>query len=326
MKAARFIGSPLFALAIGITGCFGCSAGTDGNGGSDDTGGSSGLGGQSGSGTSGGGSGSSGSGGQSGSGTSGGSSGGSSGSGGQSGSGTSGDSISSGTSGGGSGGMAGSEAATAGADAGGGAGSGIIDGSLDPTFGVDGIVFLDLEDLVMFDGVAIQPSGKILVVGVIGNQACIARYTREGTLDPSFGDTGLTLAELGNGFSNFSKVDQQSDGSLIAVGTLHDATRDMLVARFSEEGQLDRSFGTDGFTVIDAGGEGAATEFILLSDDTLLIGGWATPGATGTDFAVVHLDADGVPDPNFGSAGLAFAHYDQSDRGSSWSATVRVAS
>lgn len=117
-------------------------------------------------------------------------------------------------------------------------------------------------------------------------------------------------------FSEFNKVDRQSDGKLVAVGTLQEATRDILVARFSAEGQLDRSFGTDGFTVIDTGGEDAALELIVLPDDTLLIGGWATPGATGTDFAVAHLDADGVLDPNFGSAGLAFAHYDQSDRAS----------
>lgn len=221
-----------------------------------------------------------------------------------------------GGSGGTVGGMAGSAAADAGTDAGGGAGSGIIDGSLDPTFGVDRIALSDLEEATDFAGVEIQPSGKIVVVGVIGNDAAIARYTREGALDPSFGDTGLALVEFGNNYSHFSKVDQQSDGSLIAIGLWRksDATRDMLVARFSAEGQLDRSFGTDGFTVIDTGDEDAAAELIVLPDDTLLIGGYATPAATGEDFAVVRLDADGIPDPSFGSAGLAFAHPDQSDR------------
>jgi uncharacterized delta-60 repeat protein len=246
----------------------------------------------------------------------------SSGSGGQSGSGTSGGSSGSGTSGGGSGsggqsgsgGMAGSAAAAAGSDAGGGAGSGIVDGSLDPTFGVDGIALLDLKESEQFAGVAIQPSGKILAVGVVGGQACIARYTREGALDPSFGDMGLALAEISDTTSAFSKVDQQSDGSLIAVGQSGNATGDMFVARFSAEGQLDGSFGTDGFTVIDTGGDDGLTELIVLPDDTILIGGYATPAATGTDFAVAHLDADGIPDPNFGSGGLACAHYDQSDR------------
>ncbi len=287
---------PLVTVVVVALGC-----GDDDDGSSDGAGGTGGSGGASASSGSGGASASSGSGGQSGSGNSGGSSG-------------------SGTSGGGSGsgGMAGSAAATAGANASGGAGSGIVDGSLDPTFGVDGIALHDLGGGETFAGLTIQPSGGIVVAGVIigtgDSKALVARFTSDGALDPSFGKMGLVMVEAGGSYSVFSKIAQQSDGGLVAVGQSGNATSDMLVARFSAEGQLDTTFGTDGFAMIDSGGDDSAAELIVLSDDTLLIGGWATPAATGTDFAVAHLDADGIPDPNFGSGGLACAHYDQKEK------------
>ena len=184
---------------------------------------------------------------------------------------------------------------------------------MDPTFGVDGVAFSGLEGTDSFHDLMLQPSGEIVVVGTLDSQSVIARYTGEGELDQSFGDMGLVVAKTSDTFSAFSKVDQQRDGSLIAVGQSRNATFDMLVARFSADGELDTSFGTGGFTMIDTGGEDAAGELIVLPDDSLLIGGLATPAATGTDFALVRLTAAGIIDSGFGSAGFAFAHSDQRD-------------
>jgi uncharacterized delta-60 repeat protein len=215
---------------------------------------------------------------------------------------------------GGAGGVAGSIGTDSGMQGGeGGAGDEIINGSLDRTFGVEGITLSGLEGADSFQDLTLQPSGAIVVVGVLDSKALIARYTSGGELDPSFGDMGFVVAETSDTFSVFTKVDQQSDGRLVAVGQSSNATIDMLVARFSADGELDSSFGDGGFTIVDTGGEDAAGELIVMSDDSLLIAGLATPAANGTDFAVVQLTADGMPDLEFGSEGLAFAHSDQAD-------------
>ena len=118
---------------------------------------------------------------------------------------------------------------------------------------------------------------------MIDDQAFVGRFTDEGVLDSSFGDMGLTVPELGGMFSIFSKVDQQSDGKLIAAGQSLDPMGDIVVARFHAEGQLDTTFGTDGFTIIDAGGDDSGAELIVLPDDTLLIGGELSRAGTGSD-------------------------------------------
>lgn len=287
------------ALAIAIAVSLGCSDGTSGTGSGDDAGIPAGEGGSGAAGVGGaGGGGAGGAGGR-------------------------------GSGGGGAGGVAGSIGTDSGMNGGeGGAGDGVIDGSLDPAFGASGIALSGLEGADSFQDLTLQPSGAIVVVGVLDSKALIARYTSEGELDPSFGDMGFVVAETSDTFSVFTKVDQQSDGSLVAVGQSSNATFDMLVARFRADGELDSSFGDGGFTIVDTGGEDAAGELIVMPDDSLLIGGLATPGTTGTgtDFAVVQLTADGMPDLEFGSEGLAFAHSDQADsvRGMALDAEGRI--
>jgi uncharacterized delta-60 repeat protein len=273
MNVAPITGRPLFAWAIAIAGCLGCSDGTDGSGGSGGEGGSGGTSRQAGAGSGA--------------------------------SGASGGGATAGRAGGGGGG--------AGADGGGGTSAGTDDFSLDPTFGEEGVALLDRGSDELIASVTIQPSGSIVVAGMVDNQAFVGRFTAEGLLDSSFGDMGLTVPELGGTSSIFSKVGQQGDGKLIAAGQSLSPMGNIVVARFSAEGQLDTTFGTDGVTTIDAGGRDSGAELLVLPDDTLLIGGELSHAGTGSDFAVVHLLSDGTPDPDFGSAGLSFAHNDQDE-------------
>ncbi|MBS1630182.1 MAG: hypothetical protein JST27_09010, partial [Bacteroidetes bacterium] len=66
------------------------------------------------------------------------------------------------------------------------------DGSLDSSFGTDGLIFTDMGD--SYDvpkSMAIQPDGRILVAGQSGyDLLAIARYMPDGSLDTSFNHTG----------------------------------------------------------------------------------------------------------------------------------------
>ena len=78
------------------------------------------------------------------------------------------------------------------------------DGDLDPTFGTGGKVLTDLSHSTDWaNAVAIQPDGKIVVVGTTYKQNdysdedfAVARYNADGTLDTSFGQGGKVRTDF----------------------------------------------------------------------------------------------------------------------------------
>src|SRR5213076_1055916 len=75
------------------------------------------------------------------------------------------------------------------------------DGSLDPSFGTGGIVSTDLGAAGQGNAAAVQPDGRIVVVGQSTSGAItttvLVRYNPDGTLDPSFGSGGIVSIDLG---------------------------------------------------------------------------------------------------------------------------------
>lgn len=68
----------------------------------------------------------------------------------------------------------------------------------------------------------------------------------------------------------------------------------------AHDGDLDRSFGTNGITVIDFGATATALGLGVAPDGKIVLGGIVDGGvATGTDFAVARLTGDGQPDTGF---------------------------
>jgi len=65
------------------------------------------------------------------------------------------------------------------------------DGSLDRTFGNDGVV---LTPMSLWARAAIQADGSIITFGRIGDEPAIARFDESGTRDSSFGDGGSYIA------------------------------------------------------------------------------------------------------------------------------------
>src|ERR1035438_4542563 len=122
-------------------------------------------------------------------------------------------------------------------------------GHLDPTFGHGGIVTTDFgqqtqsNNAATANAVAIQADGKIVVVGGIPNPvgfpvSAVARYNTNGSLDTSFGTSGIasipSLEDI-----PLTSVALQSDGKIVAVGV-------NVVVRYLTNGTLDSSFGSNG--------------------------------------------------------------------------------
>jgi len=111
-------------------------------------------------------------------------------------------------------------------------------GSLDYTFGVNGIVTMAVgtgED-ILWD-VLLQSDGKILASGygispVSGYDFAVVRYNTNGSLDQTFGVNGIALTPVGAGSDFGIAVALQSDGKIVMTGaTVGVAGYDIAVAR-----------------------------------------------------------------------------------------------
>ena len=137
------------------------------------------------------------------------------------------------------------------------------DGTPDATFGNGGQVstdFLGLEDDAF--SVLIQPDGKIVAVGSANDPATFydfaaVRYLSNGTLDTTFGVAGKVHTDFGDqNFDRARSAALQPDGRIVAAGfaiSQNGGVQNFAVARYTSNGVLDTSFGTDGMTQIDFG-------------------------------------------------------------------------
>jgi uncharacterized delta-60 repeat protein len=100
------------------------------------------------------------------------------------------------------------------------------DGTLDPTFGGDGIVVVTEFDWFAITGLAVQPDGRILSGGhyrPVGADAFgVARLLPDGTVDSSFGDGGLAHADLSSLNDAPEDVAVQPNGLIVQVGWTSD--------------------------------------------------------------------------------------------------------
>jgi uncharacterized delta-60 repeat protein len=170
-------------------------------------------------------------------------------------------------------------------------------GSLDPTFGTNGIVTTANTGA---NAAALQSDGKIVVAGAIATQQNfqqpgLLRYNTNGTLDPSFGTGGEVMIGGTNAGPAFA-VAIQTDRKILAAapGNLR-----LKVFRFNTNGSPDNTFGTNGAVTIQAAGlflPPASGGMALQSDGKILV-------ATGR--IVARLLTNGQLDSTFGSNGAA---------------------
>jgi uncharacterized delta-60 repeat protein len=122
------------------------------------------------------------------------------------------------------------------------------DGELDPTFGSGGRVTTDLGADSSVWAVALQPDGKILAAGTGHGGFALARYDTDGSLDTSFGSGGTVETAVGLGQSALAHgLGLGPGGKVVAAGSTITCTYgDFVLARYTVEGSLDTSFGSNG--------------------------------------------------------------------------------
>ena len=185
-------------------------------------------------------------------------------------------------------------------------------GSLDTSFGNDGIVMTDIsngQDAIY--SIAIQNDGKIVAAGFSykrghGDDFAIARYNNDGSLDTTFGTNGIVVTDIGGSDDHINSIAIRNDGKIIVAGDSYtSSSTDFAVACYDENGTLDSSFGNGAGIVLTDLGDNEYAESIAIQNDGKIVTAGVNEDSRGSysDIAVVRYNADGTLDNTFGNHG-----------------------
>jgi uncharacterized delta-60 repeat protein len=186
------------------------------------------------------------------------------------------------------------------------------DGSLDNSFGTDGVVITDFGgSSEVAEAIALQDDGKLLLAGYYNDKFMVLRYNTDGTLDNTYGSGGMATANVGVSVCYIQNVVLQDDGKLVAVGMGFNEVSyyAFAVARFNTDGSLDNTFADNGTKLLNVGdGNDFGSDVDIQSDGKIIVGGhsWiANQPLLQYDFAAVRLNENGSIDETFGESGIA---------------------
>ncbi|KQX50045.1 MULTISPECIES: DUF11 domain-containing protein [unclassified Streptomyces] len=172
------------------------------------------------------------------------------------------------------------------------------DGTLDTTFGGDGMVTADFGGTEFGNAVAVQPDGRIVAAGSGGAGFAALRYNADGTPDAGFGSGGRTSVNApGDGGTAYALALQQN-GKIVLAGRADDPNsseaNDFGLARLNPNGTVDTGFGGDGFVVTGFGDFDEARGVLVQPDGKVVAAGYGA----GFAFAVARYQGgDGTPPP-----------------------------
>jgi uncharacterized delta-60 repeat protein len=201
----------------------------------------------------------------------------------------------------------------------------LADGAPDPTFDGDGMATIESAGFPSAHALAIQPDGKILLIGFTNisgssEDATVWRLKADGgsgapngALDPTFGSGGIVqLAPFTHTVGLAVAV--QPDGKIVAAGRGFNTTGPNVIAvwRLTASGLLDPTFDTDGVAGISDTSEDSVNAIALAPDGKILIAGTTELSSAPRDAVVWRLKANGgagglneARDPTFDTDGQA---------------------
>ncbi len=197
-------------------------------------------------------------------------------------------------------------------------------GSLDPTFGDDGLVMLlPNDDDNVATALKILDDGSMLIGGytnspIFGKNFLLVKLLEDGSLDASFGDGGMVSTDIGLGSDDVANaMALDLDGNIYLAGYSDDgANKDACIAKYLNDGSLDTSFGDEGKVVSDydngLADELKSVEIALLTGE-IVVGGTVEITSTQSRPVMAKYAADGSLVDGFGNAGVALIDEDPFD-------------
>jgi uncharacterized delta-60 repeat protein len=185
-------------------------------------------------------------------------------------------------------------------------------GDLDPTFGNGGIVITPTGNMIDLDyprAMTIQSDGKIIVVGegsfgTFNWDFAVVRYNTNGTLDTTFGGSGIVITQLTVNYDGAFSVAIQADGKIVVAGSHSNCfcinNSSFAVVRYNPNGTLDTSFNGTGKVITQVNSSwGYAKSVAIQADGKIVVAG----NSGNYNFAIVRYNVDGSLDTTFNGTG-----------------------
>ena len=180
-------------------------------------------------------------------------------------------------------------------------------GDLDLSWDTVGFTITSLSTYDAAFDMALQPDGKVLLIGHSNNGSFgigVLRYTDTGIPDLSFGTNGSTVINIpGQSLVEAYSVALQPNGRIVVCGMAYDGTGRVFIARLAPDGSLDTSFGTNGIALISHGEYSVGYDVLVRNDERILVGGYTETGSD-ADYMLTQVNSDGSPDNSFGTNGV----------------------
>lgn len=164
---------------------------------------------------------------------------------------------------------------------------------------LDGFNVIAFTNFINYtNGIAVQPDGKIVVVGEAESadgtlsEFAIARFNTDLSLDPTFGAGGMVttnfVGQMNGGVSNpADSVLIQPDGKILVGGSAQTCGGRhcpvyTAIARYNPDGSLDATFGDGGEVMVLTDVQAAETMAVVSTGDILVVNGSAIAQFTAT--------------------------------------------
>lgn len=193
-------------------------------------------------------------------------------------------------------------------------------GSIDSTFGTDGKVVTNFYSLSILYSTVVDESDRIIAVGGTGDSSispsfhvfAICRYSKDGSLDSTFGDEGKVLTVLGN--DAFAKAAAlQQDGKIIVCGPSYFGYNPTFsIVRYMNDGSLDDSFGDEGKVFTSIGYSSSPSSLAIQQDNKIIVAGNSFDGFS-EKVTLVRYNSDGTLDQAFDSNGIVLTSFGSED-------------
>jgi uncharacterized delta-60 repeat protein len=189
------------------------------------------------------------------------------------------------------------------------------DGHLDRSFSGNGKARTAFDEPdAAGSSVAIDARDRIVVAG----RSCaeypdcdfaLARYTRSGNLDPSFGFRGKVTTDLGSGSVNSVAIDHR--GRIVAAGGTAEPYQggEFALARYRRNGDLDHSFGAGGLVTTQVATEGVANSVAIDGQGRIVAAGVAVKGIADNETGLARYEPNGSLDRSFGGGGIVTTNF-----------------
>jgi len=186
-------------------------------------------------------------------------------------------------------------------------------GDLDITFDGDGIWIREPSEQTAgaFDAVQ-QPDGKIVIAGNDSylnenewseNRCMLIRLNLDGSYDNTFAEEGIGIYDVSESGASPMAVALQGDGSILMAGSTStlDTGLDALLVRVTPDGELDSTFGIDGFITSGLPDTDRAQSMVVMQDGNIMLGGLYHGLGLVVPGLLIKYSADGIQDMSFGN-------------------------